>query len=113
MFATVRHYVGLSDATIDALIDRANDITGLLLGVPGCADGLFIRTRDGLVVVLTGDNEAAVVEASRRYVAWARRNVPTVPAGALATVWAGEALLTVRAGTGKHPAGDEPSASRP
>lgn len=97
MFATVRLYAGLSDAAVDAVRDRATDIGSLLCGVPGCAGGQLIRTRDGLIVVIVGDEEPVLVEAGRRFVSWAYRQAPAFRAAVLPTVWAGDVLLTTQA----------------
>jgi hypothetical protein len=94
VIATVRVYTGVSDAAIAAVTDRSADIGTLLCGVPGSVGCQLIRTRDGLVVVIIGDDEAALVEAGRRFVAWTRRYVPTFRSKAIPTVWAGEVLLS-------------------
>ena len=97
MFATVRHYAGLSNAAVDAVGDRAADIEALLCGVPGCAGGQLIRTRDGLIVVIVGEEEPVLIEAGRRFVAWAHRQVPAFRAAPPPTVWAGDVLMTTQA----------------
>jgi hypothetical protein len=94
MFATVRLYAGLSDATVRAVADRSASIASLLAAVPGCVSGQVIRTRDGLIVVIVGDEEPVLVEAGRRFVAWAARQVPPFGATTSVTVWAGDVLLT-------------------
>jgi hypothetical protein len=97
MFATVRLYAGLSDAAVAAVGNRATDIGALLDGVPGCAGGQVIRTRQGLIVVMVGDEESVLVEAGRRFVAWAHLHVPALSAAAPPSVWAGDVLLTTQA----------------
>jgi hypothetical protein len=97
MFATVRLYAGLSDAAVDAVTDHATGIGALLCGVPGCAGAQLIRTRDGLIVVIVGDDEPVLIEAGRRFVAWAHRHVPAFRRAAPPTLWAGDVLLTTRA----------------
>ena len=94
MIATVRVYAGVTDTAIAAIADRSADIGAMLCGVPGCVGCQLIRTRDGLVVVIIGDDEPALVEAGRRFVAWTRRHVPTFRSKALPTVWAGDVLLS-------------------
>jgi len=94
MIAAVRVYAGLTDAAVAAIADRSAEIGAMLCRVPGCVGCQLIRTRDGLVVVIVGDDEPALVEAGRRFVAWTSRHVPTFGPKALTTVWAGEVLLS-------------------
>jgi len=94
MIAAVRVYAGLTDAAVAAIADRSADIGAMLCRVPGCVGCQLIRTRDGLVVIIIGDDEPALVEAGRRFVAWTRRHVPTFSPSALPAVWAGDVLLS-------------------
>lgn len=43
--------------------------------------------------MIVADEEAVFVEAGRRFVAWAYRNVPALAGTASPTVWAGDVLL--------------------
>lgn len=98
MFATIRLYAGLSEATVDAVSDRAAGIATMLRGVPGNPAAQLIRTRDGLIVVIVGDEEAVLVEAGRRFVAWVHRHVPGFRAAPSPTVWTGDVLSTTHGG---------------
>jgi hypothetical protein len=89
MFATVRRYV-MPPSAVGALAERAGDIQSVLADVPGCTGGQFIRTNDGLIVVLIGEDEPVLVEAGRRFVAWSRRHVPAFDSAPLPDVWAGD-----------------------
>lgn len=94
MFATVRRYVPLAASAVDELADQAVDVRSVLAGVPGFADAHLIRTRDGLIFVAIGEDEATVVEVGRRFVAWIDRHVPAVREAPAAEVWAGDVLPT-------------------
>jgi hypothetical protein len=92
MFATVRRYV-IEPEIVDALADRVGDLDGLLAGVSGCAGGQIVRTREGVIVVIIGDDEPVLVEAGRQFAAWCRRNVPALTVNTFPDVWSGDLLL--------------------
>jgi hypothetical protein len=100
MFASVRRYL-LEPALIDALGDCAPEVATLLAGLPGCSGGHLIRTRDGLIVVLFGNDEQAAAYVGTRFVAWVHRRVPGLRGALPPEVWAGDVLVRVR------PAGPE------
>lgn len=91
MFASVRRYL-LEPALVDALGARASEVATLLAGLPGCLGGHLIRTRDGLIVVLFGDDEQAAAYVGTRFVGWAHRRVPGLRGALPPEVWAGEVL---------------------
>jgi hypothetical protein len=93
MFATVRRYAGLTATTRDAMADHAADIVAVLASVPGARGTHLIATRDGVVLVTVGADEACLVESGRRFRAWvdARRRL-LGPVGE-AEVWLGEVVL--------------------
>lgn len=93
MFATVRRYEGLSEPTVAALRERAAEIATVLGSVPGIGGWQLIRTRDGVIVVTLGDDEASLVEAGRRFVAWLEARVRGFRRRAQPEVWAGEVLI--------------------
>jgi hypothetical protein len=89
MFASVRHYV-LTPGIVDDLVGRAAEADAPLAGIPGWSSAQLIRTRDGLIVVIIGDAESALVEAGRRFAAWARRCVPALRDATGPDVWFGD-----------------------
>jgi hypothetical protein len=92
MFATVRRYAGLSDATVAALGDRAADIAAVLASVPGSRDAHLIRTRDGLIVVTIGADEPCLVESGRRFRAWVDDQIRDFREAEEPDVWSGPLL---------------------
>ena len=92
MFATVRRYEGLGDATIEGLRERSPEIAALLAAVPGTSGSELIRTRDGVILVTVADDEASLVESGRRFVAWVEAHVSGFRGRSLSDVWAGEVL---------------------
>lgn len=96
MFASVRRYV-LEPTLADAVSDCAGDVGALLAELPGCAGGHLIRTRDGLIVVLLGDDERAAAYAGTRFAAWAHRCLPHLRDAPPPEVWAGDVLASVQA----------------
>jgi hypothetical protein len=91
VFATVRRYV-VGQSTVDAIADRVTDVDSVLATVPGCTGGQLVRTRDGLIVVIVGDDEPVLMEAGRRFAAWAERNVPELRTSSQLDIWAGDLL---------------------
>jgi hypothetical protein len=92
MFATVRRYTRLAPSAVDALEDHSREVRSVLAGVPGFTEAHLIRTRDGLILVTLGEDEGTLVEAGRRFVAWADRHVPAFRLAPQAHVWAGHVL---------------------
>jgi hypothetical protein len=92
VFGTVRRYRGLDRSLVDAVAAQAAAIQSALIASPGCRGCEVIGTREGLIVVALGDDEAAVVEAGRRFVAWVDRHIPDLRV-ANPEVWAGEVLV--------------------
>lgn len=68
-------YEGLSEATIDGLREQAAAIAAVRAAVPGIGGSELIRTRDGVILVTVGQDEASLVEAGRRFVAWVEAHV--------------------------------------
>lgn len=97
MFATVRRYTRLAPSAVDALADHSGEVRSVLAGVPGFAEAHLIRTRDGLILVTLGEDEGTLVEAGRRFVAWADRHVPAFRLAPQARVWAGDVLPSTSA----------------
>ena len=95
MFATVRRYAGLDPVTRDAMADRAADICAVLASVPGARGTHVIATRDGLVLVTVGTDEACLVESARRFRAWVDARVPQLGPVGEAEIWLGELVLHV------------------
>lgn len=93
MFATFRRYAGLPPGTRDAVADRARDIAAVLASVPGAHESHVIATRDGVVLVTVGSDEACLIESGRRFRAWAdARAFELGPLGE-AEIWSGEVVL--------------------
>ncbi|HEV8403495.1 MAG TPA: hypothetical protein VGQ31_10720 [Candidatus Limnocylindrales bacterium] len=74
----MRRYVGLDASLVDDLSANATAICRALTSAPGARDCDVIATRDGLLVLALGDDEAAVVESGRRFAAWLERHLPDV-----------------------------------
>lgn len=100
MFAAVRRYSGPGESLEDALVGRTTAIRDALVDAPGVCGGDVISTREGLIVVVVGEDEDCVVEAERRFAVWAERDLPALQALTL-EVWAGEVLVH---GGADHPA---------
>ncbi len=92
MFAAVRRYAGLDAALIADLEANAQVIRRVLTSASGSTGCAVIATREGLLVVSTGADEATVAEAGRRFVAWADRHLPVLR-DTNPDVWAGEVLV--------------------
>lgn len=92
MFAAVRRYSGLDDSLVDALVSKTAAIREALAETPGVCGSDVISTREGLIVVVVGEDEDCVVEAERRFAVWAERDLPALQAVTL-EVWAGEVLV--------------------
>jgi hypothetical protein len=92
MFAAVRRYAGLDSTSIEDLEFHTESISRVLTSVPGSAGCEVIETREGVLVVSIGVDEAAVEEAGRRFALWLDRHLPvfreTNP-----DVWAGKVLI--------------------
>jgi hypothetical protein len=99
MFAAVRCYARQEPLT-DTLVGHAAPIRDALMAVPGSRGCEVIGTREGLIVVVVGDDGASVVEAGRRFAAWVDRHLPGLHA-VPPEVWAGEVLVH---GTREDPA---------
>ena len=93
MFATVRRYAGLAPTTRDAMTSSAPDIGALLASVPGARGSHVIATRDGVVLVTVGADEACLVESGRRFRAWIDSHLLQLGPVGEAEVWAGEVVL--------------------
>jgi hypothetical protein len=104
VFAAVRRYVGLDSSLIDVLAANATAICDALTSAPGSVGCEVIATREGLLVVSTGIDEATVAESGRRFVAWLDRHLPDLR-DTNPEVWAGTVLVhgaaarTVEGGT--------------
>ena len=92
MFAAVRRYAGLDAAMLNDLAFHAQAICRVLTSVPGSAGCEVIKTREGLLVVSTGADEAAVAEAGRRFVVWLDHHLPVLRSSD-PDIWAGEVLV--------------------
>lgn len=105
MFATVRRYDDLSPLLLGLVASGVAGIGAVLESVPGWISCLLIRTRDGVILVTVGDDEASLVESGRRLSAWLAQQTRDVPQ-ASPDVWAGDVLLTATAPAGppRHPA---------
>lgn len=110
MFASVRRYV-LEPWLADAVSARAGDVGRLLAELPGCTGGHLIRTRDGLIVVLLGDDERAAAYAGTRFAAWAHRRVPDLRDAPQPEVWAGD-VVGAAPGAARPRAGPREEGSR-
>lgn len=96
MFATVRRYAGLREATVTALIEQAADIATVLASVPGVHESQLIRTREGVILVTAGTDEACLVESGRRFRAWVNAHVRGFRSVDEADVWVGAVVLQRR-----------------
>lgn len=92
MFATVRRYAGLNEPGLTEIIARAADIAAVLASVPGVVASQLIRTRDGVILVTVGSDEACLAESGRRFRAWVREHAGGLRTADEADVWAGVLL---------------------
>jgi hypothetical protein len=92
MFATFRRYADLPSRTRDAMADSAHDIAAVLASVPGAHGSHVITTRDGLVLVTIGSDEACLVESGRRFRAWADAHASELGPLGEAEIWSGEVV---------------------
>ena len=92
MFATVRRYAGLSEASLTALIGRAAHIGAVLASVPGVHRSQLIRTREGVILITLGADEPSLAESGRRFRAWIDDHVPEFRSANEADVWAGQVV---------------------
>jgi hypothetical protein len=99
MFATVRRYTGMDEDTAARLTGLADDIGTVIESVPGARESLLIRTREGVILVTVGIDEACLVECGRRFRAWADTHVEALQLAGEAEVWVGSAS-TRRAANG-------------
>lgn len=97
MFAAVRRYAGVDPALIEDLAANAEAIGHVLTSAPGSADCELIATREGLLVVSMGTDEATVAESGRRFAAWLDRHLPLLRQSN-PEVWAGRVLVRGVAG---------------
>jgi hypothetical protein len=92
MFATVRRYPDLTPSAIEGWASRMADIGAVLESVPGWVSCLLIRTRDGVILVSVGDDEASLIESGRRLAARLAGPAdglrPAAP-----DIWAGDVLI--------------------
>jgi hypothetical protein len=93
MFATVRRYTGLPEPVAQRVFGIADDVGALLAGAPGFCDLRMVRTREGLVVVLTGTDEASIRECGRRFVAWVDARVEGFRGGGTVDIWSGDVAI--------------------
>lgn len=96
MFATVRRYTGMDEAMAETLTGLAADIGTVIASVPGARGSLLIRTREGVILVTVGLDEASLVECGRRFRAWADTHVGAFPLVNEADVWAGSVVVQGR-----------------
>jgi hypothetical protein len=76
---------------------QASAIRAALSATPGSRGCDVISTREGILVITLGDDETAVVESGRRFVAWLDRHVPAIRSTA-PEIWAGEVIVDDRIG---------------
>ncbi len=93
MFATVRRYAGLSDATITAVSDRTPEIRAVLTSVPGSLGAHLVRTREGLVLITVGADEPCLIETGRRFRAWVHNEIEGFDAAGEPDLWTGPLLI--------------------
>jgi hypothetical protein len=75
MYAVVRRYTGAS-ALADALVQREQEVSSLLKGVPGFRMYHALRTSEGNVATITlCDDKAGTEESSRVAATWVRENL--------------------------------------
>lgn len=96
MFATVRRYADLPDATVAAVSERSNEIGAVLASVPGSVDALLIRTREGLLLLTVGPDEPSLIEAGRRFRAWVDDEIEGFEAAGDPALWSGPVLIGTR-----------------
>ena len=95
VFATVRHYAPLIDATADALAAHATGLHPVFASVPGWVSSTLVRTPTGAILLTVGTDEAALVECGRRVTAWLSAHVDGFGTAARPDVGAGDVLLHV------------------
>ena len=93
MFATVRRYAGLPDATVAAVTERTTEIGAVLASVPGSVNALLIRTREGLLLLTVGADEPSLIEAGRRFRAWVDDEIEGFEAAGDPALWSGPVLM--------------------
>jgi hypothetical protein len=72
---------------------RAADLAAVIASVPGARGTHVIATRDGVVLVTLGTDEACLVESGRRFRAWVDARVPQFGLVGEAEVWVGELVF--------------------
>jgi antibiotic biosynthesis monooxygenase (ABM) superfamily enzyme len=93
MFSTVRRYAGLTPTTKAALTACAADIAAVMASVPGARGSQVIASRDGVILVTVGTDEACLVESARRFRAWVDARAPEIGLVGEAEIWLGEVVL--------------------
>jgi hypothetical protein len=74
------------------MADRARDIAAVLASVPGARGSHVIATRDGVVLVTVGSDEACLMESGRRFRAWADARASEFGPLGEAEIWSGEVV---------------------
>lgn len=92
MFATFRRYAAMDPGTREAVAGRARDIAAVLGSVPGAHACHVVVSRDGVVLVTVGSDEACLMESGRRFRAWADARIGELGSLGEAEVWSGEVV---------------------
>jgi hypothetical protein len=97
MFATVRRYLDVTPEVAAELLQRREEVSRVLGGVPGLRSYQLVRTREGLFAVTVCRDEESAMEANRRAAAWLRANIPGFGVEA-PEVWSGPVTVCVDGG---------------
>jgi hypothetical protein len=92
MFATVRRYVGLRDATMAAFAERGREVEVVLGSVPGTIGCELVQSRDDLLLLAVGIDERSIAEVGRRFRAWADGAIDGFAAAAEPDLWTGTVI---------------------
>jgi hypothetical protein len=81
MYVAVRTWVN-AGALADAMLQRQQDVTDIIKGVPGFVAYYATRAGDTLTTVTVCDSQAGTQESTRLAGEWVQKNVPGASIGA-------------------------------
>jgi hypothetical protein len=71
---TIRNYAG-GGALADALLEREDEVRGVITGIDGFRAYYLIRDEDGVTTVSVFDDEAGAEASTRAAAEWVRENL--------------------------------------
>ena len=81
MYIVVRTWANAGELA-DAMLQRQQEVTDILTGVPGFVAYYATRTGDTLTTVTVCDGQAGTQESTRRAGEWVKTNLPEAAIGA-------------------------------